>query len=778
MRIRIGLLAGAMAWCCVAHDVALAIPPASTTSASQPSAPPPLPVLPSSNFNNQPTLVIPTTVPTSKLSATLPTTRPTVSTQSAVTGVPLPIPVRAATTAPTSAPNSSKELGKVVVTSDLDTARDQIAPSLGAVTYTVGPDQIENVPGGEDASFQQVLLRAPGVVEDSFGQFHVRGEHANVTYRVNGVLLPEPLSGFGQELDTRLIQSATLIDGSLPAQFGFHTAGIVDVTTKTGATLQSNEFSLYGGSNDTFNPSLQLGGSDGKFDYFITTSYNHNDQGIENPTGSHRPLHDYTDQEKAFGYFAYRFDDTSRLTVMANASYSDFQIPNTPGLTPSNMLAGHPTFNSANLNENQNEQEYYTVVAYQKSLTDSAFQLSGFSRYGQLAFTPDPVGDLLFQGVASKVTNSFVTNGVQFDSSYTVNDEHTIRAGFVADYTTESLRTNTSVFPAIIGNQTSDVPFGIADDSGNRAWESGVYAQDEWKITPKLTFNYGLRYDRFDANFDTEGQVSPRANLVYQIDKATIAHAGYSRFFVTPPVQDVRLGTLDKFVNTTNQPDNFLDGAPKVERSNYYDLGISRQVNPGWQVNLDSFYKQADNLIDLGQFGAPLILAPFNYKKGTVYGAELSTTYKVGGFSTFGNFSWVKTLAHDIDSQQYLIDNPELDYIMDHNIHLDHESEFTGSAGADYSWKNDRVYIDFLYGSGLRGGFANTHQVQQHYPVNVGYEHIFHLDGSPKNTIKFRLDVVNIFDEKYQIREGSGVGVEAPQYGQRLGFYAGITYSF
>src|SRR5579875_2032278 len=96
-------------------------------------------------------------------------------------------------------------------------------------------------------------------------------------------------------------------------------------------------------------------------------------------------------------------------------------------------------------------------------------------------------------------------------------------------------------------------------------------------------------------------------------------------------------------------------------------------------------------------------------------------------------------------------------------------SQFTISAGAVYSWKNDRVYIDFLYGSGLRAGFANTHQLQQHYPVNIGYEHIFHPSGSDRNTIKFRLDVVNLFDEKYELRDGSGIGVGAPQFGQRLG---------
>jgi len=80
-------------------------------------------------------------------------------------------------------PTATRTLGKVIVTSNLDTARDQIAPSLGASTYSIGPEQIQTIPQGENAPFQQVLLRMPSVVTDSFGQVHVRGEHANTTYR-------------------------------------------------------------------------------------------------------------------------------------------------------------------------------------------------------------------------------------------------------------------------------------------------------------------------------------------------------------------------------------------------------------------------------------------------------------------------------------------------------------------------------------------------------------------------------------------------------------------
>ena len=352
----------------------------------------------------------------------------------------------------------------------------------------------------------------------------------------------------------------------------------------------------------------------------------------------------------------------------------------------------------------------------------TSFQVSHGTR--QISFHPDSTGDLIFNGVSSGIYNSYLTNGVQLDASYNLNDQHTVRGGFIADYTGEKFNSTTGVFPVdASGAQTSDVPTYISDESPNHALEAGLYLQDEWRITPKVTINYGARFDWFDANFDNETQLSPRVNLVWKMDQATTFHIGYSRYFVPPPVQNATLATVQKFNGTTNAAGIQLADAPTAERSNYYDIGIQRKLSDEWTIGVDGFYKQSRNLVDLGQFGAALIETPFNYAAGKVYGAELSTQYQHDGFSAFGNLSWVETRAHDINSQQFQIDPDEFAFIADHNIKLDHEAEFSGSAGMGYQWKNDRVYADMLFSSGLRSGFANTGQVPPYHPVNVGYEH-------------------------------------------------------
>src|SRR6476646_4619520 len=136
---------------------------------------------------------------------------------------------------------ASGELNRVVVTGQLDTDRDQIVPYLGATKYTIGQPQIQNESQGSNAPFNHVILQAPGVAQDSYGQLHVRDEHANLQFRIDDVLIPEGITGFGQEIDTHLVKSVDLITGSLPAQFGFRTSGIIDIHTKEGTALNGGD---------------------------------------------------------------------------------------------------------------------------------------------------------------------------------------------------------------------------------------------------------------------------------------------------------------------------------------------------------------------------------------------------------------------------------------------------------------------------------------------------------------------------------------------------------
>src|SRR5260221_3764466 len=165
----------------------------------------------------------------------------------------------------------------VVIAQRLNEARNGIQTQTGASIYTINEAAIASQPGGDNQLLNQVIMQAPDVAQDSFGQFHVRGEHNSLQYRLNGIVLPEGISVFGQSLDPRLISSLTLVTGALPAEYGLRTAGIIDITTKNGLQAPGGAVSLYGGSHGTVEPSFNYAGGAGSFSYLVTGSFLRND---------------------------------------------------------------------------------------------------------------------------------------------------------------------------------------------------------------------------------------------------------------------------------------------------------------------------------------------------------------------------------------------------------------------------------------------------------------------------------------------------------------------
>ena len=678
----------------------------------------------------------------------------------------------------------------VTVTAEkLSTARIGIQSQVGASTYTLTADAIDAQPGGENNLLNQVVLQAPGVAQDSFGQLHVRGEHNGLQYRLNGLIIPEGISVFGQTLDPRLVSSLRLITGALPAEYGLRTAGIIDVTTKSGVFAPGGDVSIYGGSHGEIEPSFDYGGSVNSLNYFVSGDYNTNTLGIESPDGTVDPLHDHTKQLHGFAFVQDILDDKSAVTAILGTSNDIFAIPNRRGLRPSGLgrvvglgpsgeltVNGRFLFLSDNLDENQREITHYAITNYLRTEGPLDISLSGFGRYSSLFFTPDPLGDLLFNGIAQTAYKRDIAYGLQAEGAYRLGDSHVIRAGLL--YQVDDLVSRTSSLVLAVngnGSQTlPDIPLVIGDNGTKHASSYSFYIQDEWKIVPTLTLNYGIRFDQFDA-FDKESQLSPRVNFVWQPTETTTVHGGYSRYFSPPPIELVGTTDIALFDGTTAAASH-TDDTPKAERADYYDLGVEQQLQAGASIGIDGFYKMSRNLVDEGQFGAPIILTPFNYRTGRQYGVEFTGTYDDGGpLSAYLNAAYERAVGRDIVSSQFQFSPKELAFIATHFIPLDHQQLVSASAGASYSWREIRFSADLLYGSGLRreGATPNGDHLPGYAQINFGMSRSFDLwSGKPTS---FRFDVTNVFDETYEIRDGTGIGVGAPQFGPRRGVFFGVS---
>jgi outer membrane receptor protein involved in Fe transport len=672
-----------------------------------------------------------------------------------------------------------------------DEARRTIDVPTGATSYQINHQNIEASPQGANATLDKVLLQFPGVTQDSAasGELHVRNEHANVQYRINGIMLPDGVGAFGQILDTGIVGSLALLTGALPAQYGFRTAGVLDIQTKADAFNNSGSVSVYGGSHGTITPSFEYGGTVGQTQYFVSGRFLQNNLGIENPTPSNEAIHDRTSQEKGFLYLSTVLDPTSRLTFMSGVSNSTYQIPNNPGQTPNFNVNGVTSFDSALLNEHQNEFNQFNVVAYQKSVDDIDLQLSYFNRYSQLHFYPDPIGDLVFNGVSSDVYRQSFVNGIQEDTAWRVGFAHTLRFGFSVSAERSLVNNISTVLPVdpATGNQVDPItgnpfgpPFSVFDSSSKTGWLVGTYLQDEWRINNQLTLNAGLRFDQMYQYVDAN-QLSPRVSLTWKPYDGTTFHAGYARNF-TPPQQVIAAPTNLALVTpptapaNTQTPEVALNSPVLPERSHVFDVGVVQKIYPvpGLEVGIDGYYKIARDLLDDGQFGAAYVLNGFNYDRGQNVGVELKSTYTNGNFRAYGNVAWAKQIATTIVSNQFLFGQDEINYIANHYIYTDHAQVLTASAGASYLWNGTRFSASMIYGSGLRSGFANTDHLPSYTQVNVGLSHDFNI-VAPNKPTTVRFDVVNLFDKIYEIRDGSGIGVFAPQFGPRRGFFVGIS---
>jgi outer membrane receptor protein involved in Fe transport len=666
-------------------------------------------------------------------------------------------------------------------------AQNGLSPETGGSVYRFDAEDIQKLPQGEATPLNQVLLQAPGVVNDSYGQIHIRGDHGNIQYRINGVMLPEGISGFGQTLDTRFAQNIDLLTGALPAQYGYRTAGVVEINTKSKFDAGGN-LGLYGGSNGTFNPSFEYGNTIGDFSYFVEASYLSSNIGIENPTSSSNPLHDSTSQRKAFTYLSYLLNPTTKVSLMVGVYDGSFQIPNNPGQAPDPNNLGilgqmnssgynTNTLNSATLNDQQRETNRFAVTSLQGSFSDrSDYQVSLFTRYSSFHYLPDIAGNLAFNGVASDVFRSSSSAGIQADSSYRLNDTHTLRMGLFGSSENVVSNNTSTLFPLAAG-LVSGPAYSISDNtSRNGNTLLGAYLQDEWKASGKLTINYGGRFDAVSA-YVNEQQFSPRLGLIYKASEQTAWHAGYSRYFTPPPTELVSQSSVALFQNTTGAavgPN--LNAQVKSERSNYLDAGVTHQLTQTVSLGVDTFYKQSTNVLDEGQFGPALLMTPYNYAQGKIYGVELTGNYKSGHVSGYANLARTVSMAKDIISGQYLFDQATLNYAANNWINVDHQQALTISTGGAYLLSGTSLSGNMTFQSGLRNGFANTTSLPSYTVLNLGASRNMSFAGI--GAVEARLVINNVLDKVYQIRDGSGIGVFAPQYGPRRGLFAGLSKKF
>ena len=660
-------------------------------------------------------------------------------------------------------------------------------------TYALTRKEIESLPRGNNIDLPDLLATIPSAAQGALKQVHIRQDHANVLFRIDGVPIPDTVTTtFTDVLTPRAWERADIILGGLEAQYGNRTAAVIDITGKSGTKPGFGSLQLFGGSNQTLTPSFEYGGTIGeKFRYYVLNSYTTTNRGIDPPTLGHSVFHDQSERNQSYLRGDYQHDNHNAFTWLFLSSVAKYQIPTSPGLDVNQDVLGllraqnsgfSPVASQA-VNEFQKENNQYGHMAWRHDINASNFfSLSAYARHTQAIFNTDPQNVLAYTRntrdpfSSGDQDRSAYTGGIRLDYTHIYNAQHLIKTGFQIGGTQAVNKTQLFVFDrdAVTGNPVGPV---IGRDVDNRliGWRQEVWIQDQWTPTDRWTFNLGLRYDQIEYAV-SEGQASPRIGAAYKANQANVFHAFYGRLFTPPNLESISFAKLNT-VGTTAEPANLTNNTVRAERAHYFEVGSYHAVTPKAILEIAAYYKLNQFQSDAGQFGTTPLLNYFAFDHGWQRGIDGAIKVQMtDNLTGRANVAWGQCKGYGLQSGHFLLDQKEITDINSRGgVFCDHSQLVTSSAVLSYRLREHTTITgQMLYGSGLRTTIDDAKTNSSHFDsyttYNLSLAHVILLPKNQKFVLAF--DIINLLDEKYFLNQGNGsIGLGVAHAGMPRSFY-------
>ena len=686
---------------------------------------------------------------------------------------------------------------EIVVTPPTPTA--PAPPKTTSSSSHLDREEIRALPRGDSNTVNELLATQPGFVYDALGNLFARGNHANIQYQIDGVPLPDSVSGlFGGFLSPKFIENMELITGGLNAEYGERLATVVNLNSRRPTESGEGEAELTYGSFQTVSPSLLYGRQFGSLSLFGGASFRRTDRALDPPAIS-PILHDRGDEERAFLRLNYDVGDRDHFSSLTNFSRNFYQIPIDPtlkpfdpaqpngGRTPDGFGNPPPPFFPADTNSTETEWDFFQLLSYRHDfINKSSIRISGSYRHTyaflfgdaihalgptQDACTTDETG-MTSCAMASDVRRR--SDNVGFNAEYLLRiDENNVlkfggRVTQLFGTTDFTSYTRSDSLRGVDPSQT------VAGTDRARATTGGVFAQDSVTLG-KLTINAGLRFDFQTVLFvnsperTTATGIGPRIGVAYAFTENVVAHAFGGLLWMPPPVLDTPAAARILGVIPPGQAVQY-DLRPEKDR--YAEVGINARVIPQLALKLTVWGKlSTDQLDDIG-IGNTNLLSPYNFRDGRAGGIEAGATAVVRRWlSAFGNVSFGTAQGRGIASAKYLF-SPE-DVANNSWQLLDHTQIWTANGGISVHDGPTQVSLLANYGSGLRTGPRNNQHVPDHVRVDVTLAHRFiSVPGTP--TLAF--DIINLFDAHYPYRIANGFN--ASHWAPERSAYVRLTTNF
>lgn len=245
---------------------------------------------------------------------------------------------------------------------------------------------------------------------------------------------------------------------------------------------------------------------------------------------------------------------------------------------------------------------------------------------------------------------------------------------------------NTLVAGAELKNDRTDAPSLSLD---KRSIDTrAAYLQDEWRLSDRVIFTAGGRYD-IPSGFDSV--FSPRVNLAYKFSDRTVAKAAYGEAFRAPTMLETyaSFDLIPGFVEFRGNPDL------KPEMIHSTELGISHIASADTRFSLNLFKIKTINAIDFSASfaGFTSIYRYVNKSSAEVTGGEATVSHRLAACWE-SVFSYAYQYARDADTGGELADAPRYKFTLQNcltpaeRLTLSTVTWYTGER--DTIWENQR----------------------------------------------------------------------------------------
>ena len=642
-------------------------------------------------------------------------------------------------------------------------------------TSTLEREEIRNLPRGDTASVNEILATQPGFVYDAMGNLFARGNHANIQYQIDGVPLPDSVSGlFGGFLSPRLVENMEVITGGLDAEYGERLAAVVNLNSRRPSEEGDGQIELLGGSYQTLSPSAFWGRKFGALSVLAGGSLK-TTQRAQDPQVFEDLSHDGGDEERGFLRLDYDAGDRTHLSALGSFAHNFYRLPidiSVPQFDPALPGGGRvpdkygnapAPFFPRNTNQTENERDSFGLLSLRHDFDPrSSFRASVTFRrstgflFGdaQNALGPraDPCGGDGTCSSTSDVDRAADHLGLSAEQLLRVGEDHVVKLGAQLDQLYGT--TGYTSYTRSDALQGPNPQLTVRGSDSSRASTGGAYLQDRATFG-KLVVNGGLRFDfqrvRFLGAPEQATQVGfgPRLGLAYSLGAATVAHAYAGLLWQPPPVLDAPAAARILGIVPPGQSVRY-DLLP--ERDRYAEAGIESRVLPELTLKLTAWGRLSKDQLDDVGVGSTNLVSPYNFREGRAAGLEAGAVVVLGNrLSAFANGSLEQAEGRGIETAQYFFTPDEIANQQWQT--LDHVQTWTTNAGATLKDGHTRLSALLEYGSGLRTGSGNDQHVPGHATMDLTLSHLF-FDLPSRPTVA--IDVLNLFDAHYAYRIANG----------------------